>query len=129
MAHPNAEVARKASEALAKGDVQGFLAFHTEDIKMHVPGRNRLSGTYEGKDQFGKLFQQQFEMLDEPPNIDVHDIVANDDHAVVLVKQTFTRGGKSLSVDAIVLLHVKDGKIAEAWLHPGDQYAADEFWA
>ena len=43
--------------------------------------------------------------------------------------QTFTRGGKSFTTPNVVLLHVKDGKITEAWVQPQDQYAADEFWS
>jgi ketosteroid isomerase-like protein len=129
MAHPNAELAKKAGDKLAAGDIQGFLQFHSDDVVMHVPGRNPLSGDYEGKDAFGKLFQQQFEILDGPPQIEFHDILAGDDHVAVLAKQTFTRGGKSFSTPAVVLLHLKDGKITEAWLHPLDQYGADEFWS
>jgi len=25
--------------------------------------------------------------------------------------------------------HIKDGKVTESWLHPGDAYASDEFWS
>jgi hypothetical protein len=25
--------------------------------------------------------------------------------------------------------HVSDGKVTEAWFHPGDAYAVDEFWS
>ena len=44
MAHPNEEVARSATEALSKGDMEGFLSHHTEDTVVHFPGRGPLAG-------------------------------------------------------------------------------------
>jgi ketosteroid isomerase-like protein len=129
MAHRNAELARKAGEALGRGDIDTFLTFHTDDVVQHIPGQNQLSGTYEGKDQFAKLFQRQFELLDGPPSVELHDVLATDDHVAVLAKQTFTRGGKSFTANLVVVIHVRDGKFSEIWLHPEDQYAADEFWS
>ena len=129
MAHPNAEVAKKAADKLAAGDLQGFLEFHTEDVVIHLPGRNQISGDHEGKDAVAKMFQKQFQILDGPPKIEIHDVLASEDHVAVLANQTFTRGGKSFTTPNVVLLHVKDGKITEAWVQPQDQYAADEFWS
>src|SRR5437867_255662 len=57
MAHPNEEVARSATEALSKGDVEGFLALHTDDVVVHFPGRGPMAGDYRGKDGLGQMFQ------------------------------------------------------------------------
>src|SRR6266498_5448441 len=112
MAHPNEEIARSATEALSKGDMEGFLSLHTDDAVVHFPGRGAMAGDHRGKDGIAKMFQQQMQILDSPPQIETHDILANDDHAVVLNKVTGTRHGKSLEQQQVVVLHIKDGKIA-----------------
>jgi ketosteroid isomerase-like protein len=127
MAHPNEEVARSANEALSKGDMEGFLSLHADDVVVHFPGRGPMAGDHRGKDGVAKLFQQQMQILDSPPEVENHDILANDDHAVVLNKTRATRGGKILEQDQVVVMHVKSGKIAEVWLQFSDQQGLDEF--
>jgi ketosteroid isomerase-like protein len=72
------------------------------------------------------MFQQQMQLLDSPPDIENHDILANDDHAVVLNKTRATRGGKLLEQNQVVVMHIEGGKIAEVWLQFSDQQAMDE---
>ena len=127
MAHPNEEVARSATEALSKGDMEAFLSLHTDDTVVHFPGRGSMAGDHRGKDGLANLFQQQMQILDSPPEIENHDILANDDHVVVLNKTKATRGGKILEQDQVVVMHIKGGKIAEVWLQFSDQQGMDEF--
>lgn len=127
MAHPNEEVARSATEALSRGDMEGFLSHHADDVVVHFPGRGPMAGDHRGKDGVAQMFQRQMQILDSPPEIETHDVLASDDHAVVLNKTRVTRGGKTLEQQQAVVLHIRDGKIAEIWLHFSDQQALDEF--
>jgi ketosteroid isomerase-like protein len=126
MAHPNEEIARSATEALSKRDMEGFLSHHADDVVIHFPGRGPMAGAYRGKDGVGQMFQQQMQILDSPPEIDNHDILANDDHAVILNNVRASRGGKTLEQQQVVVMHIKDGKIAEVWLQFSDQQGMDE---
>jgi ketosteroid isomerase-like protein len=72
------------------------------------------------------MFQKQMQMLDAPPEIENHDILANDDHAVVLNTIRASRGGQSLEQQQVVVLHIKDGKVAETWLQFSEQQAMDD---
>jgi hypothetical protein len=126
MAHPNEEIARSATEAIAKRDIETFLSYHTDDTVLHFPGRGPMAGDHRGKDGLAKFFQQQMQILDSPPEIENHDILANDDHAIILNKVRATRGGRILELDQIVVSHIRNGKIAEVWLHFSDQQAMDE---
>jgi ketosteroid isomerase-like protein len=127
MAHPNAEIARSATEALSKGDIEGLLEHHTDDVVIHFPGRGPMAGDHRGKDGAAKMFQQQMSILDAPPEIETHDVLASDDHAVVLNKTRVTRAGKIMEQDQVVVMHIEGGKIAEVWLQFSDQQALDEF--
>jgi uncharacterized protein len=129
VAHPNAEFAMKASDALASGDMEAFLGLHSEDVVIHIPGRGPGTGDFRGRDGVTEAFQQLAGILDGPPGWEVHDILATDDHAVVLGTQTFRRGGKTLDDRQAVVLHISNGHATEVWVHPSDQYAIDEFLA
>ena len=126
MTHPNEEVARSATEALSKGDMEGFLSHHNDDVVVHFPGRGPMAGDHRGKAGVAQMFQQQMQILDAPPEIESHDILASDDHAVVLNKVRASRGGRALEQDQVVVMHITDGKIAEVWLQFSEQQAMDE---
>ena len=127
MAHPNEQVARDATRALSSGDLEGFLSHHTDDVVIHFPGNGPVAGDYRGKDAVAGMFRKQGEILDAPPRVENHDVLANDDHAVVLNNVRATRNGRTVEQRQVVVLHVRDGKIAEAWLQFSDQAAMDEF--
>jgi ketosteroid isomerase-like protein len=126
MAHPNEEIARRGTEALAKGDMETFLGLQADDVVLHFPGRGPMAGDYRGKDGVAQLFQKQMEMLDAPPEIENHDILANDDHTVILNTVRASRGGQVLEQQQVVVLHIRDGKVAETWLQFSEQQAMDE---
>lgn len=85
-----------------------------------------MAGDYRGKDGLAKLFQQQMEMLDAPPKIETYDVLASDDHAVVLNTVRASRAGQILEQQQMVVMHIKDGKITETWLQFSEQQAMDE---
>jgi ketosteroid isomerase-like protein len=58
---------------------------------------------------------------------DVHDLVANDDHAVALFASRAERDGRTYANRNVLVIHIRNGKFTETWLMSEDQYAADEF--
>lgn len=129
MEHPNAVLMRKVDEALLAGDFAGFLAFHTEDVVMHVPGTSTLSGDHVGRDGIAMLFQRELSMLDGPPEVVPLDDLGSDDHAAALVIQRMQRGGRSYEGLQVVVARVRDGQLSEVWLRPEDQAVFDDFFA
>jgi uncharacterized protein len=127
MAHPNEEIARSATEALSKRDMDTFFSLQADDIVLHFPGRGPMAGDYRGRDGMATLFQKQMEMLEAPPEIEIHDVLASDDHAVVLNRVRTTRGGRTMDQQQVVVMHIEGGKITETWLQFSDQQALDEF--
>ena len=128
MAHPNEEVVRRGFEAFLSGDMGALNDLFADDIVWHAPGRNPLSGDHKGKEAVFETFRQLFEMTGGTFKVELHDILANDEHVIVLVHATAEREGKRLDDNGVQVFHVKDGKVAEQWLHPGDVYAGDEFF-
>ena len=82
MAHPNEELVRTAFDAFAKGDVDTLRESMDQDAVWYVPGRNQLSGDHRGVDAILGFFAKTMELSGGTFRIDLHDVVANDDHAV-----------------------------------------------
>jgi uncharacterized protein len=127
VAHPNEEIARSVTEALSKRDLETFFSHQADDVVLHFPGRGPMAGDYRGRDGMARLFQTQMDMLDGPPEIEIHDVLASDDHAVVLNRVRTSRGGRSMEQQQVVVMHIEGGKITETWLQFSDQQAVDEF--
>lgn len=127
--HPNAVMMRRAAQAFINGDMNTLKQLIAEDAVWHVPGRSQLAGDYRGHDQIFGFFGKLMELTAGTFKVAVHDILATDDHVVNLDRLTATRGDKKLDLDLILVVHPKDGKIAEAWDRFSDQYAWDDFWA
>lgn len=129
MAHPNEELTRKGYEAFGKGDLQTLNDLMADDVVWHVPGNNPLSGDYRGKEAVFGLFGRIVELSGGTLRQDIHDVLANDEHAVVMVVTHAERGGKNLDDRQVHVLHIKDGKVTEFWNHFGNQSAVDDFWS
>ncbi len=128
-AQGNAELIRSGYEAFSKGDMETIAKVFGSDIRWTISGRNQISGTYVGQDEVFGFFGKLMELTDGSFTVAVHDLLASDDHVVVLVTETASRNGKSLKMDEAHVWHVAGGQAAEFWGLPADQHAVDEFWA
>jgi len=129
MAHPNEDLVRRGFTAFGSGDMATLGELFADDIVWHVGGRSPITGDYKGKAEVIGLFAQLAARSGGTFRIDVHDLLANDEHVVALVKGTAEHGGKTLNDSGAQVFHVQGGKVTEQWFHPGDQHASDEFWS
>lgn len=70
----------------------------------------------------------QLSALGIEASYDPHDVVANDQHAVLLISSHLEREGKApYEQPAVWVAHVDDGKITEIWSFLFNQAAVKEF--
>ena len=72
---------------------------------------------------------RSFEVSGGTISIELHDVLANDDHVVALTTVRAQREGKRLQDNTVQTFHIKDGKATEVWSNPSDLYASDDFWS
>jgi len=123
--HPNAAVVRKMGEAMMSDDPQVSAAFLADDVEWHEIGR---AEPIRGKAALADRF-----MGSVPPDwkitgLEIHDIIANDDHTVALGTATATRGGKTLTYRTAEIYHIRDGKVTARWSFSDDTAAINEFF-
>ena len=129
MTHPNVQVVRNGFAAFAAQDMGTLRGLFAPDAVWHAPGRNQLSGVFKGVDEILGLFGRTLELSDGTFAVDVHAVVGDDEHVFAAYGVTAKRGGKSLRDSAVLVFHVRDGKVTEAWGTSGDQYLVDDFWS
>jgi ketosteroid isomerase-like protein len=129
MAHPNEDLLRKGFDAFGKGDMDTLRELFADDVVWHFPGKSQLAGDYRGKEEVLGFLGKSFELSGGTLRLEIHDVLANDEHGTVLTHVTGQREGKSLDDNSVQVFHIRDGKVTESWIHPGDLYAGDDFWS
>jgi len=127
----DADLVRRGYEAFSRGDMDTLRReTFAPDIKWHQNGRNQTAGDYDGVEAVLGLFQKFFQLTDGTFKVVVHDVLASDQHVVVLGTTSARRGGKSLgNGNYCQVFHMRDGRIGECWVTPVDPYELDAFFA
>ena len=124
------DTARRGYEAYERGDVAGMVATWAEGITFHAPGSSDLAGTFRGQDEVLGFLQRLGERSDGTFRLEVHDMLASDQHLVVLCRHSAQRDGRAIDMPAAHVWHTDlDGKFTEVWVLVEDQGQMDEFWA
>jgi uncharacterized protein len=121
--HPNADLIRRANEAMDAGDAQQWMDLIADDVVWHEIGRDE---PIRGK----QALAERFSGLNEGASFTggTHDVIANDEHTVALVTANVTLGDRTLSYRTAEIYHVRDGKITERWAFSDDTERINRFF-
>ena len=126
--HPNVSLLKKGYEAFATGDMATLRELFADDIVWHVSGASPLAGDHSGREAVFAFFSRSAELSGGTLRIELHDVLANDEHAVALARETASRQGKRLNAREADVYHVRNGKVTEFWSFAEDQRLTDAFW-
>ena len=121
--HPNAKILRDMADRMKAGDFEGASAVLVDDVEWHEIGRAEPT---RGKQALAQRYAES--VGDFEIRADVHDVLANDDHAIQLMNVTARRGGKTLEYRTAEIYHMADGKITARWAFSDDTAAIVEFF-
>ena len=96
MAHPNEELAREAFRAITSGDIPWIEAHTSPDVVFHQGGRFPTAGTFDGRDAMFGHYMAFMELVEGKFSMELHDVLANDDHIVMLVAVKIGKGDREL---------------------------------
>jgi len=124
----NQAALRRYCDAWLAGDLPAILDCYADDLTLHYFGRSPLAGDHVGKQAaLAALFQVQ--QRTNRKLLAIHDVLASDDHAVVMARERFERDGKTCELNRVAVYHLRDGKLVECWIYDEDQRLVDEFLA
>ena len=129
--HPNVALVRRALQAMSEQDMSKAQeemavvdAFMADDIVWHEIGR---AEPRRGKDELRAAMMEG--ARDYSIAFEVHDVLANDDHAVALGTATAVRGDATLTYMTTEIFHMRDGRATERWAFSDDTAAIVAFFA
>jgi ketosteroid isomerase-like protein len=129
MAHPNEDLLRRGYDAFAIADLDTVFGVLADDIVWHNGGSNQLSGDLHGHQEVMSFFGRLVEVTGGTLRLDIHEVLANDTHGVVLLTASVERDGQPMSVREAHIWHVSDGKATEFWVFPEDTAEFDRMFA
>jgi ketosteroid isomerase-like protein len=123
-AHPNAKILQEMADRMQAGDFAAAFDVLADDVEWHEIGRSEPT---RGKEALGQRYAES--VGDYEIEADVHDVIANDEHAVQLMNVTARRDGKTLEYRTAEIYHMTDGKITARWAFSDDTARIVEFFA
>jgi uncharacterized protein len=130
MTQPGEDLVRAASAAFARGDLAALRdQFLADEVIWHIAGTGPLAGVYEGVEQVIGQLRKISELAGGTVQPQVHDVLVNDDHTVVLVSIVAERSGGHLQLNLVHVIHAANGKATEVWTHSSDPGGAAQFWS
>jgi ketosteroid isomerase-like protein len=125
--HPNLTLMREGFDAMAKGDIQWMSDHLADDVVWHVGGNSKMAGEYHGKEQVLAMFPPQSD--DDTSGIDIHDVLANDEHGVSIGTARFQApDGDRIEYRFVNVFHLEGGKLKEAWGMAENDAVTDPFF-
>jgi uncharacterized protein len=128
--HPNVALLRKGYDAFSKGDMATIDTLFADDIVWHVPGNGIMSGDYKGKEEVLNMFGRLMQETGGNFKIDIHDVLANDEHSVCINTLSGERNGIKFETRSVDVFHpTADGKVKEYWNCSENQASVDAAFA
>jgi uncharacterized protein len=130
------EHVKEAYGALASGDMEKIKQYWAEDMVWQVPGHNRLSGWYFGRDEFlafmgtvGALSGNSFRM----ENI-AGEVIVTGEYSADLTRNRGNRANqadKTMDIEVVHVLRWKDGKVVagKGAIFGDGATEYDQFWS
>jgi ketosteroid isomerase-like protein len=124
----NEAAIRRYCDAWVKGDLAALVDCYHDELVLHYFGRSPLAGDHRGKAAALALLARVAQLTNRRL-LAIHDVLASDEHAVVLARERFERDGRQVDLNRVFVYHVRDGKLVEGWVYDEDQRVVDEFWS
>ena len=123
MTDSNVALVAGAYQALNRRDLDGFISAFADDAVMYG-----ADGQVEGKEAILSVVRQLIELSEDTLEIEVHDILANHAHTVVLQTTRAQLGERRLADQVVYVFHMNDdGLIRDAYFN-GDPRVQDDFY-
>jgi len=128
--HSNVQRIRDAYAAFSTGDLTAALKDLAPNAVFHFNGQGPLSGDHTGVDDITAALIGLFELTAGTQKLDIASVYADDQHGVVILRETASRpDGATLDIDEVHVLAIDaEGRITHLWDLPSDPERHDRFF-
>ena len=121
-------VLEKLYADFAKSDFESVLGHCAEGITFQVAGKSKLAGKYTRANFVKEFAGKLMEFSGGTFALEIHDILASDQHAAVLTSEKVSRGGKVSEYRTVHIWRFEGDKPLAWYSYPRDLYAFDLVW-
>lgn len=125
-----------AYQALASGDAERIKQYWDEKMVWQVPGHNRLSGWYEGLDQFLSFMGKVGDLSGRSFNMDAiaGQVIVTGEYSADLTRNRGHRAedaAKTMDIEVVHVLRWRDGKViaGKGAIFGDGTTEYDQFWS
>ena len=122
-----AAVTRYATAWLA-GDRAAIAPCYHDAFTLHYAGQNPLSGTHRGKAAALSALAEVARRANRKL-LGIDDIMAGPQRGAILVRESFSRDGRTATLERLLVYAISDGLLSECWVYDRDQALVDSFFA
>jgi hypothetical protein len=101
----------------------------SEDVVLHCPGKNRISGDYHGKSGVVELWQKQISLTNETFRAETLAVSQGEGDLVLIIEISAHANDQQFSWRRVNHYKVVEGRFVEGWIYESDQYIADAIFA
>jgi hypothetical protein len=128
MAHDNAEMLGRFYSAYEGRDWPTMEPLLTEDAFVLVTGSGSLGGTHRGRDRVAAFLEAVWDQAPDGFELDIHDVLANDHHGLVIVEVSARRGDAEYREWETHVHELSDGQSAGFFIYWNDTTPAESFF-
>ena len=125
MVYLDKQTIKQIIEAFNQGNFEPSSKLFSEDVILHCPGRNRISGDYQGKAGVIDFWKKQISITNNNFKAEVVAVSQGEGNLILIIEITAQVGDQRFSWRRVNHYKVIDGRVVEAWIYEGDQYIAD----
>jgi ketosteroid isomerase-like protein len=100
-----------------------------DDAVWEVPGSAPVSRVYRGRDEIFELFRATRRLTEGTYVSELRWALADGEHAVALYRASGRRLGRTLDIDQVLLITLRDGRWQQILALPTDPQSFDAFWS
>ena len=130
--HRHVALIHKFYDTIRQSDMEKLRTILKEDIVWHLAGKGPLAGEWRGVDGIfldrDSIGATVFRLGDKAFGSELLHVFANDTRAVSITRDYYTGEGNHFDLRLMLFFAIEDGKIAEIWEVPFDQYEFDRFF-
>jgi predicted SnoaL-like aldol condensation-catalyzing enzyme len=106
----------------------GSMLF-ADDVILHYPGKNRISGDHLGKSGVLDFWKKQIDLTGGSFKGEIVSVLQGEGNLVLVMNATAEVENQSYSWRRINHYRIVEGRVVEGWIYEGDQYLADIVFA
>lgn len=105
------EMMRRYLDQILAGDLEGAAENYTDDVVVHFAGWKDT----QGRGAYRAAVAEMMGMVDSL-QVEEHDLLVGDDHAVVLNGWHITKGDRKERVNHVIIYHTEGDQISDIWV-------------